>query len=627
MAGKYENPITIKEAIDAINQRDFLLPAIQRKFVWSSHQICVLFDSIMRGYPINSFMMWEVKDGPIKNDYKFYEFLKSFCQRFGEENSHEPTNASYKDFKAIIDGQQRLTSLYIGLCGTYAYKKPRVWWPSTRDDKSLPPRKLYLDLKAPLVTEDDESLMHYNFKFLTERQYRNSVETEDPAHHWFCMHDILKYPAYEGSDDVLFEAVLPELERRDLSDNTFARKTLLKVYDAIRCQRIIHYFNESSQEIDHVLDVFIRTNSGGTKLDFSDLLMSIAVAHWDGDFRKELDDLTHHIHQNTEMGFYIERDWLLKACLVLIGADVRFKVKNFKGGQVARIQQEWPGIKECITETFRLIRRFGITPQSLTSKNAVLPICYYLYRKQAGGSPLYTQINNLARCHEQRSFISQWFYMALLKGVFGGQADTILSSMRDVLDEHLSEALFPLPAIIERYRATNKDLRFDEETLDKLLEIQHGEGRCRALLHLLFPEMNVTEIFHIDHLHPQSAFSKKALKMHSFLAEHNELHTFYSDQVHWNAIPNLHLLNHSQNLSKNDRPLKDWLEDQNVHLSARDLLVEDVDLEFESFKAFYAARREALKQRLVSRVYMATPVPAEEVDDSEDEEVLEESVL
>ena len=68
MPGKYENPITIKEAIDAINQRDFLLPAIQRKFVWSSHQICVLFDSIMRGYPINSFMVWEVKDGPIKND-------------------------------------------------------------------------------------------------------------------------------------------------------------------------------------------------------------------------------------------------------------------------------------------------------------------------------------------------------------------------------------------------------------------------------------------------------------------------------------------------------------------------------------------------------------------------------
>ena len=623
MAGEYEKAITIKDAIDAINQRDYLLPAIQRKFVWSSHQICVLFDSIMRGYPINTFMMWEIKDDGIKNDYKFYEFLKSYCQRFSEENPHVATNASYKDFRAVIDGQQRLTSLYIGLCGTYAYKKPRVWWPSTRDDKVLPPRKLYLDLKAPLESEDDESLMYYNFRFLTDRQYKDSLAAETPAHHWLCMHEILRYPHHESSDDVLLEVVMPELERRGLSTNTFARKTLLKVYDVIRSQRIIHYFNENSQQIDHVLDVFIRTNSGGTKLDFSDLLMSIAVAHWDGDFRKELDDLTQHIHQNTEMGFYIERDWLLKTCLMLTEADVRFKVRNFKGEQVARIQQEWPDIKECITETFRLVRRFGITPQSLTSRNAVIPICYYLYKKCSSGEPLFRKINNLAKCHEQRAVISQWFYMALLKGVFGGQADSILSSMRDVLVKHLTDDTFPLPAIIERYKATNKDLRFDEETLDKLLETQHGEGRCRALLHLLFPEMNVSEVFHIDHLHPRAAFDKKLLNKASFLQDDEHLMAFYRNPVHWNAIPNLHLLNHSQNLAKKDRPLKEWLSDQNVHLTPSDLLIENVDLEFTSFKAFYLARREALKQRLISRVYMSAPLAAESVADSEDEELEE----
>jgi len=623
MAGEYEKAITIKDAIDAINQRDYLLPAIQRKFVWSSHQICVLFDSIMRGYPINTFMMWEIKDDGIKNDYKFYEFLKSYCQRFSEENPHVPTNASYKDFRAVIDGQQRLTSLYIGLCGTYAYKKPRVWWPSTRDDKVLPPRKLYLDLKAPLESEDDESLMYYNFRFLTDRQYKDSLAAETPAHHWLCMHEILRYPHHESSDDVLLEVVMPELERRGLSTNTFSRKTLLKVYDVIRSQRIIHYFNENSQQIDHVLDVFIRTNSGGTKLDFSDLLMSIAVAHWDGDFRKELDDLTQHIHQNTEMGFYIERDWLLKTCLMLTEADVRFKVRNFKGEQVARIQQEWPEIKECITETFRLVRRFGITPQSLTSRNAVIPICYYLYKKCSSGEPLFRKINNLAKCHEQRAVISQWFYMVLLKGVFGGQADSILSSMRDVLVKHLSDDTFPLPAIIERYKATNKDLRFDEETLDKLLETQHGEGRCRALLHLLFPEMNVSEVFHIDHLHPRAAFDNKLLNKASFLQDDEHLMAFYRNPVHWNAIPNLHLLNHSQNLAKKDRPLKEWLSDQNVHLAPGDLLIDNVDLEFTSFKAFYLARREALKQRLISRVYMSAPLAAESVADSEDEELEE----
>jgi hypothetical protein len=628
MAGEYEKAISVKDAIDAINNRDYLLPAIQRKFVWSSHQICVLFDSIMRGYPINTFMMWEIKSDHIKNDYKLYEFLKFYCQRFNEENTHIRTNASFKNFKAIIDGQQRLTSLYIGLGSTYAYKQPRAWWPSTLDDNAMPPRKLYLDLLQPVESEEDESLMCYNFRFLTDKQYQDSRMDEQRSHYWFCLHEILQMEQVDGGNHVWSKVVKPYLDRNGLADNEFAQDTLSQLYDVIRSQKIIHYFNETSQEIDHVLDVFIRTNSGGTKLDFSDLLMSIAVAHWDGDFRKELDDLIRHIHQSLDMGFYLERDWILKTCLMLTGSEVRFKVKNFNSEQVEKIQKEWVEIKECIKATFILVRRFGINPQSLTSKNAVIPICYYLYKKAINGQPLFYQINNLAKCHDYRSSISQWFYMALLKGVFGGQADSILTSMRDVLDKNLTEAAFPLEQIIERYKATNKDLRFDEEYVDSLLNIQHGEGRCRALLHLLFPEMNATEVFHIDHLHPKSSFEKKGLKKLTHLQENEELFRFYSDPKHWNAVPNLHLLNDSQNISKNARPLKEWIEDKNIHISAKDLLVEGAGLDFTDFKLFYEQRRLALKNRLKNRVFMsdASLQSAMALDDS-DEEVVDEPIV
>ena len=625
MAGEYEKAITVQEAIAAINAGDYLLPAIQRKFVWSSHQICVLFDSIMRGYPINSFMFWEVKSDGIKNDFKFYEFLRSYCQRFGEENPHKPTNASYKDFKAIIDGQQRLTSLYIGLCGTYAYKQPRVWWPTAQDDQVLPPRKLYLDLAQPVESEDNESLMHYNFRFLTDAQHNNAT-TSDKQHHWFCLHDILKMPHYESADDVLLEVVLPQLHRLGLADNTFARKTLLKLYDVIRRQRIIHYFNESSQEIDHVLDVFIRTNSGGTKLDFSDLLMSIAVANWDGDFRQDLDSLIRQIHQGADMGFYMERDWVLKTCLVLTGADVRFKVKNFSAEQVRQIQASWLEIKACILETLRLVRRFGINAQSLTSKNAVIPICYYLYKKQVGNDPLFKSINNLTKHHEQRDLISRWFYMALLKGVFGGQADTILKSMRDVLDQNMDEPYFPLQQVIDRYTASNKDLRFDDEYIERLLDVEHGEGRCRALLHLMFPEMNATEVFHIDHLHPRSHFTKKHLKTLDYLANDPAKMAFYEPSKYWNTVANLHLLNDSQNMSKSDQSLKEWLEDPTVSLTAASLLVEEADLGFEAFPTFFAVRRAALKKRLKKRVFISHSIPADPEPDDMDEEVVEDLV-
>lgn len=619
MAGQYEKAITIKQAIDSINLRHYLLPAIQRKFVWSSSQICLLFDSIMRDYPINSFMMWDIRSASIKNDYKFYEFLKEYCQRFNEENPCVATNAGFHDFKAVIDGQQRLTSLYIGLCGTYAYKKPRVWWPSAQDDRILPPRKLYVDLTAPL-NSDDELMMKYNFRFLTDKQYTDSLT--DNKHHWFCLHEIFKYEQYDSPDDILFNVVVLELEKRGLISSEFSRKTLLKLYTKIRTENLIHYFNESSQDIDHVLDVFIRTNSGGTKLEFSDLLMSIAVAHWQGDFRKELDELTKNIYQNNEMGFYIERDWFLKTSLMLIDSDVRFKVKNFTSEEVGKIQQQWSEIKSCIKETFILIRRFGINPQSLISKNAVIPVVYWLYKKQTSGHPLYTTINLLNKNHNERSVISQWFYMVLLKGIFGSQADALLTSIRDVMKNSLSDVHFPLEKIIDRYKGSNKDLRFDDEYIESLLNIRYGEGRCRALLHLLFPEMNPTEVFHIDHLHPRNHFSKKYLEKLDYVANSPENLRFYENPEHWDTIPNLHLLNHSQNISKQDTSLKQWLSQPSNNYSPSMLLVSDENIEFSRFPEFYNERRNALKQRLLSRVFLTTKIDSSPSTMDTDEEIL-----
>ena len=87
----------------------------------------------------------------------------------------------------MIDGQQRLTSLYIGLCGTYAYKNPRVHWPSTLDENKLPARKLYLDLASRVDRGDDESLVKYRFKFLTDKQFEDSQKAEDKNCHWFCI--------------------------------------------------------------------------------------------------------------------------------------------------------------------------------------------------------------------------------------------------------------------------------------------------------------------------------------------------------------------------------------------------------------------------------------------------------
>lgn len=57
----FVEPITIKETIGQIRKKNFILPAIQREFVWDTEQIELLFDSLMRDYPISSFLFWSVE--------------------------------------------------------------------------------------------------------------------------------------------------------------------------------------------------------------------------------------------------------------------------------------------------------------------------------------------------------------------------------------------------------------------------------------------------------------------------------------------------------------------------------------------------------------------------------------
>src|SRR6266542_2254335 len=122
----YYPPITISAVIQKIDYKQYLLPAIQREFVWEDTDIELIFDSLMREYPIGSLLMWKV-EGKNKTLHRYYEILKKFRERYLTQCS-EVNTTDIPDFEAVLDGQQRLTALYIGLKGSYAYKMPRVSW-------------------------------------------------------------------------------------------------------------------------------------------------------------------------------------------------------------------------------------------------------------------------------------------------------------------------------------------------------------------------------------------------------------------------------------------------------------------------------------------------------------------
>jgi len=120
----YETGGTIRRTLDAIHHHKFVLPAIQREFVWRAEKICRLFDSLMQGYPIGTFLYWQVAPEN-SNQYKFYDFVLDYHE---QDKPHcpplPPPPIPNQPLTAVLDGQQRLTALNIGLRGSMAWRLP-----------------------------------------------------------------------------------------------------------------------------------------------------------------------------------------------------------------------------------------------------------------------------------------------------------------------------------------------------------------------------------------------------------------------------------------------------------------------------------------------------------------------
>ena len=139
-----------------------------------------------------------------------------------------------------------------------------------------------------------------------------------------------------------------------------ANESLFKLFATIKKNNIINYYLEKGTELDKVLNIFIRVNSGGTPLNYSDLLLSIASTQWkEKDAREEIMDLLDDIN-NVGDGFNFSKDFLLKSCLVLTDIkNIAFKVDNFKRENMLRIEDNWTNISSALKIAVELFSNFG----------------------------------------------------------------------------------------------------------------------------------------------------------------------------------------------------------------------------------------------------------------------------
>lgn len=575
--------ISVKDAINNIATRQYLLPAIQRKFVWSIDQIEMLFDSILRGYPINSFMLWRITNPKDKKEYKFYEFIKRYVQKFNEDNPDAPSQFLINDFYAVIDGQQRMTSLYIGLGGSYKIKKPNKWWGEDEYKTSMTEKKLYLELTQELESSIDNE-KQYNFVFMSDEELKSEQEN-DPSKYWFCMHDAL---SFNDNNDVI-----AYLMNHNLSSNAFAVNTLSKLFNRLSVERIINYYIIDDQDQDKVLEVFIRTNSGGTPLSFSDLLMSIASANWKKyDARDEMRQIKEIIYSYGNPNFNVSQDFILKSLLVLSDVDVRFKIDNFGRQNIEVFEDKWVDIKKSLEATFHLLEELNFNDTLLRAKNAAIPVAYYIYKNNLADEIVKTTYDR-----DDKKNISKWLSMSLLKGIFGGTSDSILKSIRDVLSKHLGEK-FPLDAIIEEFKGNpDRNYSFTDDIIAPFLLEQYGSGVCGIVLNLLYPEVVLQHGNSVaqDHMHPKTIFEDK--KKLDELELTDEDRKFFEDKANYNSCLNLQLLESLENNSKLSLSLKQWAENNNK--TNEDLYLEEkVSLDIKQFRSFIESRKTVLLAKL-----------------------------
>lgn len=576
----FQTPITIEKVLDRIQAQEYVLPAIQREFEWDTDQVIRLFDSLMRGYPIGAFLFWNVKardasESDETRDFVFYGVIRDYHEW---KSPHCPRLDIPKNrpVVAILDGQQRLTALNIGLRGSHARKLP---WKRRHNLDAYPVKHLYLNVERP-AADENELGMEYDFAFLTTKD----AESQGTA--WFRVSNILTFADLPEIHDYLLTI--------DLAQSRFAFKALSRLHSVIKSEGVISYYDEEAQDLDKVLNIFIRVNSGGTPLSYSDLLLSIATAQWsDRDARDAIHGLVDDLNAPPQ-SFAFSKDLILKAGLVLTDVkDVSFKVTNFNRANMATLEREWDRVAYSLQLAARLLSEFGYSDDNLPADSPLIPIAYYLHQRGATDAYITSVGDN-----EDRETIRRWVTRSLIKaGVWGSGLDTLLGALRRAIKDSTNDR-FPVEAIEREMVLLGKSLVFQTEEIEDLLETSYGNRRVFPLLGLIYPGISVRAQFHEDHVFPKSRFTK--LRLLDAGVPETEVDE-YVDRV--NRLPNLQLLEGPVNVAKQAELPLSWAVgaikrdvERAAYLSSHDL--DGMPANVLGFLDFYDRRRGLMRDRL-----------------------------
>ena len=566
---------TIADILDEVDSGMIMLPSIQRKYVWDNDQITKLMDSIMCGYPFGTFLFWKVKKKTVnEKGYPMYDFIKNYDERNMVNNprASQPFSISSDNDNdmmfAVLDGQQRLASLFISFKGSMRRKLPK----KRRDNPdAFPEKELYFNLLSQKNSEDDD--IRYKFKFLTNEE-ASILNTEKAI--WYKAKNILQYPSQGELNKFIF--------KNGWAENDLIVDNLMTLYERVKSNELINYFEVTGESMDDVLDIFVRVNSGGTILSKTDLLFSTVVAYW-SDARDKIDNFLSKINDIGDH-FDFNSDFIMRTCLYVLDMPTTMKIDNFKQENIEKIKSQWKEIKAAIRDTIQLLSELGFSSENIVSNNAIMPLIYYRF---ISGEKAYAD-------PKVRNDTRKYFVVAQAKKIFGNHSNQTLDILRKELRERQE---FDYDAIKDIRLADDRVLACTDEDIEEWINDFKKGPYTFLLLSLLYPDLKYAqEKFEQDHMHPFSGFKYNNLKKVVAKGSNRPLSTIEIQlwQEKRDGLPNLQLLTSSENEKKLKTNLKDWLDADPGHKDR--YLPTDVSYEFCDFLGFYEARKAILKKRL-----------------------------
>ncbi|CAP14146.1 DUF262 domain-containing protein [Halobacterium salinarum] len=596
---------TIASIVNDVNY-NYLMPAIQREFVWDKNQILDLFDSVLRGYPIGSFLFWRVKGDYAKDRIK-YEFVKNYIVdpihpdeledvRYHNKRYRDDINGSPNRINLVLDGQQRLTSFFIGLKGTLTTKKHNKRRSRT---ESWEKKQLYLNVLSPTNEE------------VNERRYQFEFKTPNPQHskgeYWYKVQNILDVTDFTEESGKL----ISEIEEMDEINEETARgpvsKNINNLYNSIHDKEVISYFEGEEESQEKVLDIFLRANEGGTQLKKSDILLSIATAHWSREdqtnsivAREEIQALVDKLNKHESRGTVeFDSNFVLRA-LMLTGevSSLSFSLSNFTKSTLSKMKDAWmsPEFEKSLFRTLDLMKSYGFTTSHIRSKISLLPVIYYFY---SNGNPTISYESKHGK--ENRQKILYWMCSIVTNGELttGGTIQTIRGVRKALRESPANE--FPLNEIESTLNNYNKSMGFDRENIERWFNDSSKSNRVlRVVLSLLyFPNVaNENYSFEVDHIFPKSKLKSDYLvdEVGMSREEASKIEKLRDNPA------NLQLIRERPNRKKSDKPPAEWLPTRSDDYMQRHRIPESNELyEIENVGEFLEARKDMIISDLLNQ--------------------------